>query len=142
MGHHKFVVAGVLVVCALLSSDLPVGFAQTTRKSSRTFHSDEYGYTVSLPAGWMRIPDSSVQDYHVAISGPDKAKSFRYDSAFQRQGQSRWFTWPYVIVEVIPYPDGEQPDESGIAQFLAVIAGVDVLETAKESANPNLAKLL
>ena len=90
----------------------------------------------------MRIPDSSVQDYHVAISGPDKAKSFRYDSAFQRQGQSRWFTWPYVIVEVIPYPDGQQPDESGIAQFLAVIAGVDVLKTAKESANPNLAKLL
>src|SRR2546423_5148194 len=76
MGYHKCVIAGVLAVCALLSSDLPAGFAQEAKGSNRTFHNAEYGYSLSAPEGWMRIPDSAVQAYNAAMNGGRRGGPF------------------------------------------------------------------
>ncbi len=142
MGHRKFIVAGIMAVLALLSSDRPIAFAQAAKPNSTAFHSADTGYSLSLPTGWRRIPDPAVQAYHTAVSSPANAATFRYDSAFQRQGKSQWFTWPYVIVQVIPYPKGQQPDDADIAQFLKGIAGFDINKVASQGANPQVAKLL
>jgi hypothetical protein len=116
--------------------------ATTTGNTRSTFHSASGGYSISLPDGWVQIPDDKVQKVFAAVYSSPHSSSCRWDAAFQRQGYPDGFNYPYVIVSVFPYAGGRESDNAEIAALLKEISGTDIDKAAQSEGNPQVANLL
>ncbi len=70
-------------------ADLPQSFAA------------KEGFTIHLPKDWEPIPKEVIDKYSQAIAKmAPKAEKQHYDYGFQRADSPKWFTYPYILVQV------------------------------------------
>lgn len=98
------------------------------------FISTKYLYSISLPDGWMQIPDSEIVRFKKNL--PPQAQHLIYDAAFQRVA-GKWFEWPYVMVQVSPPPAGMKnqrlPTEIEFEQFINAMTSGRAVSKLKEA---------
>jgi hypothetical protein len=59
------------------------------------------GFTIHLPQDWKPIPKEVLDRYSQAISRmAPQAEQQVYDYGFQRADSPKWFTYPYILVQV------------------------------------------
>ncbi len=59
------------------------------------------GFTMHLPENWKPIPKNVLDTYSRAIAKmAPKAEKQSYDYGFQRADTPKWFTYPYILVQV------------------------------------------
>jgi hypothetical protein len=79
----------LLLATPCLGADLPQSIA--TRD----------GFTIHLPNDWESIPKEVIDRYSQEIAKiAPKAEKQLYDYGFQRADTSKWFTYPYILVQV------------------------------------------
>jgi hypothetical protein len=79
----------LLLATPCFGVDLPQSFAAKN------------GFTVHLPKGWKPIPKEVLDSYSQAIARmAPKAERQVYDYGFQRVDTRKWFTYPYILVQV------------------------------------------
>jgi hypothetical protein len=59
------------------------------------------GFTLYLPDGWKPIPKDVLDAYSRAIAKlAPQAEKQTYDHGFQLSAAQKWFTYPYILVQV------------------------------------------
>jgi hypothetical protein len=98
------------------------------------FSSEKYAYAITLPDGWIQIPQTELARLKERI--PPQAQHLIYDAAFQRGYAGTWFAWPYVIVQVIP-PERTNlrrlPTEPEFQQVVTMLSGGRAISKVKEA---------
>jgi hypothetical protein len=105
-----------------------------------TFRNATHGYSLTLPRGWVRIPDTAVKQMTEAIIDKQKA-SVTYDAGFQPAANTRWFQYPYVLVQRLPYSDfglERQIRENEMGQITKALTGLDLGEQLKGTLKDNV----
>ena len=66
-------------------------------------------FTIRLPAGWREIPKDVIDTQFKAMAelAPQLPRQ-TYDCGFQLDASSRWFQYPYILVQV--QNTGRPPD--------------------------------
>ncbi len=112
-----------------------LAFAAAAR--GETFHSTTGEYTIEIPQGWVRIPDEQVQKLMGVMFKAGSSSKFQVDAAFQADGKADWFTYPYVMVQIIPYPNGAgQPTERQMKDMVAQFTGATLDKVKDQFSEP------
>jgi hypothetical protein len=109
--------------------------------NAASFHSTSFGYTVTVPDDWKQIPDDVMHKTMEAAMNPNAPRLVDFDAAFQLKSKVRWFTYPYVMMEVIPYANVGQGGQINEDQFPAVlksITGADVKKAMDSTVSDKL----
>lgn len=78
-----------------------IAFLAASPANAWTYHSFSYGYALSFPDDWQQIPDEVLAVQSPAL--PALRTSGVFDVAFQSKRAERWFEYPFIVVEVVPY---------------------------------------
>jgi len=115
MMRTMFKLVPLVLVLNTTSGALLLG-AQT---SDQVLHvSESYHYSLQLPGTWAQIPDLEVKQAY-SLFLPDELKAISaWDAAFQAKDGDRWFTYPYLIVQVLPYSKVGLDRQPTTAEFL------------------------
>ena len=98
------------------------------------FSSAKYHYSVSLPSGWLQIPNTELARLRERL--PPQAQHLIYDAAFQRGNAGKWFEWPYIIIQVIPSDRTKIrriPTETEFQQIVTTLASGRTISKVKEA---------
>jgi len=99
------------------------------------FSSTKYLYSISLPDGWIQIPDAEIARFKENL--PPQAQHLIFDAAFQRGNAGKWFEWPYVVVQVSPPPARTKikrlPTEAEFQQFISAVSSGRTVSKLKEA---------
>jgi hypothetical protein len=79
------------------------------------YHSDRYGYTITLPAGWARAPGDQMRIMREAAR---EESAVEVDAGFYNALKGG-FGYPYVAVLFTPYRGGRMPTESAMRELVA-----------------------
>ena len=90
---------------------------------------------LSLPEGWTSISEADLKATVQAVRKP--SKTAHYDAAFQQQG-SPLFAYPYVLVEVVPYPTRHEPSKADIRGMIAKMGN----SSKPDNLTPEAAKMI
>ncbi|UCC30251.1 MAG: hypothetical protein JSU86_18880 [Phycisphaerales bacterium] len=96
-----------------------------------TYHSAEYGYSLTVPEGWMRIADDVVEQMAKQVLPEQAQQNVIYDTAFQLETATGWFQYPYVLIHVVPYSTfglDRQINEDEFDDVLKGVTGLDAEE--------------
>ncbi|HEV8378862.1 MAG TPA: hypothetical protein VGQ99_12570 [Tepidisphaeraceae bacterium] len=116
------------VFAAVLIASLPAGAAESFTGG---------GYAITPPDGWVRIPQDVVQTTMQKVM--DGKNATTVDAVFQLQGRP-WFSYPYVMVQTIPYPG--QPNESQMKEIIRQMTGPGFMDKSKGNITPQVQKIL
>ena len=113
---------------------LLLGFALSCDKclaiEQHRFHSEANGYSIGVPTGWTKMPDSVLQETFKALFAKAAVPpNFVWEVAFQRDAEGLWFQYPYVIVQVMKNSDfglNRQPYRSEFKALTKTLSGLDV----------------
>ena len=73
--------------------------------SKKQFHSESNGYSITIPDGWIKIPDEIVAERFNQTFSAKVKPSFGYEMVFQQSASGQWFEYPYLLVQVMIYSD-------------------------------------
>ncbi|MDB5332150.1 MAG: hypothetical protein JWP03_3301 [Phycisphaerales bacterium] len=134
-------VAGAILI--LLAMGLATRSVAAQRAAAgETFHSTTYGYSVTLPAGWYRVPDSQLQRGIAVLHSQSTAtQNLQWEAAYQANAGEP-FTTPYVILQVMPYPNGRQPTEAQMEDAVKQLTGNNYQKYLGQSGNTALRQAL
>lgn len=62
--------------------------------------SKEYGFSISLPPGWIAVPDAEMYALRENPLSTAGKKRIIIPAAFQRGFKGAWFEWPYAFVQI------------------------------------------
>ncbi len=99
------------------------------------FRSPSYGYSLTLPGGWTRIPVADVRNAWERALPDDLRAICEWVAAFQQEDEARVFVYPYVIVQAHPYAKLGMDDTVSRTQFSQIVrraTGIDVFAVAEE----------
>lgn len=117
-------------VLALALAILLLGLLASPAHAGLLLESGPHGYSVVLPDGWVRIPQDDLDKLiQRKLSAPGANQSLRYDAAFQAR-EGMWFKLPYILVQITPYKDGQQPNEEQMKQMMSA-ASIDIQPTTE-----------
>jgi hypothetical protein len=116
------------VFAVLLIASLPAGAGESFTGGS---------YTITAPDGWVRIPQDVVQTTMQKVMNGKNATTV--DAVFQLQGRP-WFTYPYVMVQTVPYPG--QPNEAQMREVIRQMTGPGFMDKSKGNITPQVQKIL
>jgi hypothetical protein len=88
-----------------------------------------HGYQLTLPDDWKPIPAEKVQAASAAMQKPGAEHPLVFDAGFQRADASRWFEYPYALVQVISYAAAGAPHQINEDEFpdaVKAITGTDL----------------
>jgi len=133
---------------ALVTGFLIVAGTQVTHAVENEYRSDEFGYSLTMPDGWVQMPDDIVQEFTRAMVKP--GSTIYFDAGFQPVAVPRWFTYPYVLVQIVQYSDygmSRQPTESEARILVERMANTDLDEalekvTSDEFKNLNVGSVI
>jgi len=128
---------GICVAC------VASGEAARPRTEVKTYHSDEFGYSITIPEGWTRIPDSDLRAATQRIFSDELLEKLTFEVAMQRRA-SEPFTYPYAWVQIERYPSGHQISERGMRQYIknmTALSEEDIRKHIKEGASEVAADL-
>jgi hypothetical protein len=112
-------------------------FLSADRLRGETYRSDRFGYSVSLPYGWVRVPANVLQEA-ITHAAPAGKSGFETEVAFQRRSDP-WFEGPYAVMMV--FPTGSQVSEDRIDETVKMITGIQP-EHFEASINAELRPLM
>lgn len=98
------------------------------------FHSEEHGYTIRLPNRWVQVPADVLATVEKFIFKPGAKSKIHYDACFQEGGSFGWMTYPYVLLQFVPYSDfgwSGEPEESTFPSLIQTISGLDLAKVIK-----------
>jgi|GEM_PF-994305 len=107
------------------------------------YRSDSNGYSLTIPDGWVRIPDDILRNTVKKMLKPDQA--LLYDAGFQPPTAPHWFAYPYVLVQIIRYADfglDRQPSEEEAAKFVEKIANFDLRKGFRDAISDDFQNLM
>ena len=90
----------VRIVLVMVTLFLLLGTICFGTEPTRPFAAKE-GFTLHLPSDWKPIPKEVLDKYSLAIAkmAPQAEKQV-YDYGFQRSDAPKWFSYPYILVQV------------------------------------------
>jgi hypothetical protein len=98
-----------------------------TARAQTPYHSAAGQYSLSLPSGWVQIPDAELR---AMMSKVLANSNIRYEAGFQPAGNP-WFTYPYVLVQALPYNGSREPSGGEIRQMVGTLSGLSKEELDK-----------
>lgn len=102
-----------------------------------SFHSSQFGYNLTLPDDWQQIPPDVVQRVITRFWKPEAKAILVCDAAFQYKPRGRWFQYPYITVQVMPYSKVGVYQQIGADEFEKIVHGLDA-NSIKKSMNREL----
>lgn len=91
---------------------------------AETYRSAKQGYSIDVPEGWVQVPMEAVQEKLTA------EQSQLVDVMFEPPDHDTWFSYPHVVIRVIPYKgrlsEDRQPYDDELPQFVEEVTGLDV----------------
>lgn len=118
------VVASVCVILWFLGD-------RSSAEEGFTYHSADYGYSLTVPEGWTRIASDRVEHMAERVLPEQAQQNVVYDAAFQLETATGWFEYPYVLVHIVPYSAfglDRQIDEEEFDDFLKGVTGLEAEE--------------
>jgi hypothetical protein len=109
------------------------------------FHGATYGYNLDIPETWMAIPQATVATFSRALSKPGAKTTVITDAAFQPSANKAPFTYPYVVVQVLPYSNvgvNRQIREDEFPGIVKAITGLDLKKTIDSQLSPKASSVL
>ena len=113
--------------------------------AAEEFYSISYGYYLDLPAGWVEIPKDVLQEWRASVLKQNAKTNIIYDAAFQLASSDRWFEYPYVLVQPLPYATfgvHRQINEDEFSRYAQMMTGLDVDELLDEKLSSDARQLL
>jgi len=110
-------------------------FTATSPSLAREHHSTAHGYTVALPESWIEVPSIVLDQIMESMMNEDARSKILVDAAFQPEANQEWLTYPYFMVQVIPYAQfgsSRQPPESEFDDMVRALTGSKVLEEGRK----------
>lgn len=89
-----------------------------------TFTSKENGYTIAIPDGWQRCPESTLRQMEKVFKEV-VGKEVGYDFGFQASSTNEWETPPYVYVTIHKYSEmgfKGQPSPETLADLVGTLS--------------------
>lgn len=102
-------------------------------KGENLYHSDDHGYSITIPAGWQRVPKEIMQQQYEKHLSAKARQTVIHDVQFQLESQGEWFEGPFVLIQVIYYSKlgmAKAPHPDEFETLTRLITGVDI-EKAK-----------
>ena len=100
-------------------------------RADETYRSASSGFSFTLPEGWQRYSDDMLQQMTRRVSSAAAQSAMRWDAGFGRKSDPP-FTYPYVLVQVVPYPaGGGVPNEQQMKQIVQQLAGASPQDIKK-----------
>lgn len=99
------------------------------------FVSKANGYSITLPAKWVKLPDAVLQATFDAAFSNNTKQILKWEAAFQIAPQTDRLRYPYVIAQVMKYTDSGldgQPSYSQMKAIVKSIGGAEVKELTDE----------
>jgi hypothetical protein len=92
----------------------------------------------------VQIPQNKVQEFNSVSATISKSPESRWTVAFavQREGQANLFTYPYVSVQTVPYPNGQEPNDSQMEQLVKEMVGSDFDQEIRDDLTADAAKAI
>ena len=123
--------------CVLVCAALPC--------RAESYHSGMYGYTITLPADWKHIPGDVLHSLTERMQNPDAPRRPRFDVGFQPAANDRWFKYPYLMVQVVPYAEfGSlgQLNEDQFSRAVNAMTGANLSKSMDQQMSPQARALL
>jgi len=93
------------------------------------FHSEENGYSITVPTGWTEVPKHILLKTVEQAVSPEAESEIFYETAFQRVGIEEKMEYPYAAVQIIAYSKmglNRQIHKSEFEAFVKGLSGLDV----------------
>jgi hypothetical protein len=101
-------------------------FLAACQAQAWTYHSFTNGYALNFPDDWQQIPDEVLAMQSPSL--PALRTSGVFDVAFQPKHAGRWFEYPFIVVEVVPYSATGRTSQVASRDMLEIVktnTGVD-----------------
>lgn len=131
------------VRAAILASLCSMRWAQVCEAGS--YHSTACGYTLSIPDDWKQIPDSDLQRTMGAVANPNAPHPYSFDAGFQQASDERSLTYPYLIVQILPYSNfgsGGQINEDQFPEVIKALTGANLKKAVDSQISPQAKSLI
>src|SRR5438445_9345608 len=122
--------SAVALSCVTAAAAL-VALSPRPAAAARTFHSDNNGYTLTLPDGWEPVPDPDIDVLRAVMRKAPNDAGPRLEVAFHPAGTAS-HGYPRAVVQVARYPEDRQPSPAQIAAMAAALSRVDVKKLADD----------
>jgi hypothetical protein len=96
--------------------------------SKRGFHSEANGYSISIPDGWIKIPDEILAERFKFPASAESKASYSFEMGFQQSASGQWFEYPYVLVQVMTYSNFRLNRQIHKSEFKKIISGMTGLD--------------
>jgi hypothetical protein len=93
-------------------------------------HNSGYGFSFDIPEDWVQIPQAEVEATAAKLSIGGGTSNLIVLSAFQPEGE-KWFQYPYVMVQLVRYPEARPPTEAEMRSMVKAFSQVNVSKTLK-----------
>ena len=93
-------------------------------------HNSGYGFSFDIPEDWVQIPQAEVEATAAKLSMTGASSNLMVLSAFQPEGE-KWFAYPYVMVQLVRYPEARPPTEAEMRSMVKAFSQVNVSKTLK-----------
>ena len=91
----------IFVIAALSAASGVVAAADGQRPSAIVqISSKEYGFSISLPPGWITVPDAEMYALREEPLSTAGKQRIIIPAAFQRGFRGAWFEWPYAFEQI------------------------------------------
>ena len=114
---------------------------EPTVEGPQQYHDEEKGFRIAIPRGWVTIPQSEIQKMRRQVFQGEAAKKRTTCLAMQLKSRG-WFEYPYVTVEVNPYPVERQPSEREMKRAIELITGREFREAFEEAVKEDVRELV
>jgi hypothetical protein len=109
------------------------------------FHSASWGYSLSVPTGWVRVPDDVLREAVSAMRNPKANSPLVHDAAFQLPWRGQQLEYPYVVVMVLPYANlgiSRQINEDEFPEVIKAATGADMGKVLDSALSPEARRLV
>jgi hypothetical protein len=109
---------GIWIVSALLTTQA----ATTGDQHATRYHDDKYGFSVLIPAGWEKAPRALTEAAQKEIEsyGMEYTPEILAQYVLQVEGR-----FAVMQIQAMRYPNGHQPSERWMRQFVSGNTGID-----------------
>ena len=121
-----------------------IAWCQPREGLAKTISDPVLGYSFTVPDDWVPIPREAVDVLEQRAVAASARGSFHWIAAYQPRTRQQLFQYPYLLVQVTPYPDHrdhESITEQGLKELAASISGLNTSSVHK-ALSPAASKLL
>jgi hypothetical protein len=118
--YWDFLAAAVLVIAV-----------HAVRAAGADFHSPSAGFTITVPDGWVQIPNDLFLQKIAFFASETDSNPPHWLAAYQQKSDD-WFRYPMLLVGKMSYPGDVQPSDARIAEQVNKLLGVDIYQHMKE----------